>query len=51
MKHILLFFLFGVLLFQSGCANSPSVEDQMQQQQQENQNMKRSDAFAHELPQ
>ncbi len=51
MKHILLFLLFVVLLFQSGCANSPSMEEQMQQQQQANQNMKNSAAFARDLQQ
>jgi len=51
MKHILLFFLFVVLLFQSGCANSPSIDEQVQQQQQENQNIKKSDAFARDLQQ
>ena len=51
MKHTLLFFLFVVLSFQTGCANNPSMEEQMQQQQQANQNMKKSDAFAHDLQQ
>jgi len=51
MKHIPLFFLFIVLLFQSGCANSPSMEEQAQQQQQESQRIKSSDAFARGLQQ
>ena len=51
MKHILLFFLFVVLLFQTGCANSPMTEEQMEQQQQKNQAIKKSDAFAHDLQQ
>ena len=50
MNHILLFFLFVVLLFQSGCAN-PSLEEQLRQQQQEAQTMKESAAFARGLQQ
>ena len=51
MNHILLFFLFVVLLFQSGCANSPGLEEQLRQQQQEAQTMKESAAFARGLQQ
>jgi len=50
MKYIL-FFLVALLLFQSGCANSPSIEERQQQEQQESQTLKRSDAFARDLPQ
>jgi len=51
MKHILLFFLCVSLLFQSGCANSPSIEEQTQKEQQQNQTMQKSEGFAHDLQQ
>jgi hypothetical protein len=50
MKPILLFFLFVVLFFQSGCA-SPGVDEQMQQKRKESQSMRTSDTFGRGLQQ
>jgi hypothetical protein len=51
MKRILLFLFVVVLLFQSGCANSPSIEEQALQQRKEDQTVEKSDAFARGLQQ
>ena len=51
MKQILLSLLFVLLLFQSGCAIPPSIDEQEQHQQQADQTIKKTDAFARGLPQ
>ena len=51
MKRTLLFFFTLAVLFQSGCATRPSIEEQDRQEQQNDQAAKKSDAFAKGLPQ
>jgi hypothetical protein len=51
MKPTLLFFCLAVLLFQSGCAIGPPIDQQTLEQQKEAQAAKKSDAFARGLPQ
>lgn len=51
MKQTLLFLCLGVVLFQSGCAMPPPIEQQTLEQQKEAQAAKKSDAFARGLSQ
>ncbi len=51
MKLNLLFFFTLAVLFQSGCATRPSGEEQAREEQQNEQTVKKSDAFAKALPQ
>ena len=51
MKLILLSFLAVVLLIQSGCANRPSLEEQNNQVQKQEETARQSDAFAKQLAQ
>lgn len=51
MKLTLLFFFTLAVLFQSGCATRPSIEEQDRQEQQNEKAAKKSDAFAKGLPQ
>jgi hypothetical protein len=51
MKQTLLFLYLAVVLFQSGCAMPPPIEQQTLEQQREAQAAKKSDAFARGLPQ
>ena len=51
MKLTLLFFFILAVLFQSGCATRPSGEEQAREEQQNEQTVKKSDAFAKSLPQ
>jgi len=51
MKMALLFLLGAALLFPSGCAFGPTIDEQAHEQTQRNQVEKRSDAFAHSLQQ
>jgi hypothetical protein len=51
MKQTLLFLCLAVVLFQSGCAMPPPIEEQTLEQQKQAQAAKKSDAFARGLPQ
>lgn len=51
MKLALLSLVAAVVLFQTGCASRPSIDDQASAAQQEQQREKSSDAFAHSLGQ
>jgi hypothetical protein len=51
MKLTLLFFFTVAVLFQSGCATRPSIDEQTLQEQRDDQAAKKSDAFAKGLQQ
>ena len=51
MKLTLVFLFIVTVLFQSGCATRPSIEEQDRQEQQNDQAARKSDAFAKGLPQ
>jgi hypothetical protein len=51
MKPLLLFLCFAALVFESGCAVGPPIEQQTLEQQKRDQAERNSDAFARSLPQ
>ena len=51
MKKILLCLFAVGVLFHTGCASRPSIDEQSRQDQEQEQTMKKSDTFAHDLPQ
>ena len=51
MKSAALLFLIALVLTQAGCALGPTIEEQAQDETQQKQVEKRSDAFAKQLPQ
>ena len=51
MKQTLLFLGLAVVLIQSGCALGPTIDEQSKQETQQDQVVKRSDAFARGLEQ
>jgi hypothetical protein len=51
MKQILLLFFASVILWQSGCAVGPTIDEQSRQDQRDEQTVKQSDAFARSLSQ
>ena len=51
MKIFLLSLFTAAVLFQSGCATHPSIDEQTLQAQQDDQAARKSDAFAKALPQ
>lgn len=51
MKQILLFLITVGVLFQTGCANHPSIDEQSREEQKTDQTIKQSTAFASGLPQ
>jgi hypothetical protein len=51
MKQILLFLITVGVLFQTGCASRPGIDEQTREQQKTDQAVKQSDAFARGLPQ
>ncbi len=51
MKQTLLILGLAVVLIQSGCALGPTIDEQSRQESQQDQVVKRSDAFARGLEQ
>lgn len=51
MKQLLLFFGLSALLFQTGCAIQPPIDQQTLEHHQQDQANRKSDAFASDLAQ
>ncbi|HEY1583081.1 MAG TPA: hypothetical protein VGF73_08285 [Chthoniobacterales bacterium] len=51
MKQLILLICLGAVLFQSGCAIPPPIEQQTLQQSKQDQSAKKSDDFARSLSQ
>src|SRR6266446_4031646 len=51
MKPVLLLFFVGIILWQNGCAQGPTLDERSRQDQREVQTLKQSDAFARSLSQ
>jgi uncharacterized lipoprotein len=51
MKQILLLSLASIVLWLSGCALGPTLDQQSREDQRQQQTVKQSDAFARSLPQ